>query len=105
MEFHFGDLRAFAEPAPIGTVEHPVAIYTRVFSELKPRTPIPAISIEFCAWANANSTIRLHEGRLEVRITDALEGAPSDIHEALARILFSKLYRKPVPAADNQLYR
>ena len=83
----------------------PSVIYARVFAELKPRTPLPEISVEFCAWANANSTIRLHEGRLEVRITDALERAPLSIHYSLAKILLSKLFRKPLPAAENQMYR
>ncbi len=105
METQLAELRESTELASGGTREQPSTIYARVFSEIKPRSPIPLISIEFCAWANANSTIRLHHDRLEVRITDALEGAPTEVHEALARILFSKLYRKPVPAADNQLYR
>lgn len=105
MKMQLGDLRAPAEQALSVPGEPPSAIYARVFSELKPRTPIPSISVEFRAWANANSTIRLHEDRLEVRITDALEGAPRVIHQALARILLSKLYRKPVPAAENLLYR
>ncbi|MEO8025729.1 MAG: M48 family peptidase [Bryobacteraceae bacterium] len=105
MEWHLGESDGGFLESPLHPAETPPMIYARVFGEMKPRTPLPGITVEFCAWANANSTIRLHEGRLEVRITDALNGAPAEIHEALARILLSKLYRKPVPAADNNLYR
>jgi hypothetical protein len=77
----------------------------RVFRQLKPRTPVPAIAVQFCAFANANSFIRLQDGRIEVRITDVLKDAPAPVLEALAIILISKLYRKPVPRAFTHRYR
>src|SRR5207253_8445590 len=80
-------------------------IYTRVFATLKPRTPRPQFHIEFRRFANANSSIRLESGRIEVKITDLLEGAPAPITEALAYILLSKLYRKPIPPIYNHRYR
>jgi hypothetical protein len=85
--------------------ETPEQIYARVFRELKPRTPLPAITVEFCAFANANSQIRLENSRLHVRITDILESAPAPILEALAMILLSKLYRRPVPRHFAHRYR
>lgn len=69
-------------------------IYERVFRSLKPRTPVPRITIRFRRYANANSRIRLEDGRLTVDISDLLEGAPAPIQEALAYILIAKLYRK-----------
>jgi len=80
-------------------------IYARVFRQLKPRTPVPPIEIRFCRFANANSFIRLEDGKLEVRVTDLLEGAPAPVVEALAFILISKLYRKPIPEIYNHRYR
>jgi hypothetical protein len=85
--------------------ETPEQIYARVFRELKPRTPAPELRVEFCRFANADSFIRLHEGRLEVRISDLLEGAPAPVFEALAFILLGKLYRKPVPRHYSYRYR
>ena len=41
--------------------ETPAEIYARVFRELKPRTKPPAIRVEFCPFANADSFIRLTE--------------------------------------------
>lgn len=69
-------------------------IYARVFRALKPRTPLPEITIRYRKYANANSRIRLEGGRLHVDISDLLEGAPAPIQEALASILLSKLFRK-----------
>ena len=85
--------------------ETPAEIYTRVLKELKPRTPVPQIQVEFRRYANANSSIHLEEGRLTVKIADILEGAPAPILEALAYILLGKLYRRPVPRAYSHRYR
>ncbi len=85
--------------------ETPEEIYARVFRELKPRTPAPELRVEFCRFANADSFIRLHNGRLEVRISDLLAGAPAPVTEALAHILLGKLYRKPIPRAYAYRYR
>jgi SprT-like family len=85
--------------------ETPEEIYARVFRELKPRTPAPEMRVEFCRFANADSFIRLENGRLEVRISDLLAGAPAPVTEALANILLRKLYRKPVPRAYAHRYR
>ena len=57
--------------------ETPEEIYARVFRQLKPRTAVPEIGVEFCRFANVDSFIRLEEGRLRVRISDLLAGAPA----------------------------
>jgi hypothetical protein len=81
------------------------SIYARVFRELRPRTPLPEIRVQFRRWASANAQIKLESGLLLVRIADTLAGAPETVHEALAEILLSKLFRKPVPAHANDRYR
>jgi hypothetical protein len=85
--------------------ETPEEIYARVFRELKPRTALPELRVEFCQFANADSFIRLEQDRLEVRISDLLAGAPAPVIEALAHILLGKLYRKPVARAYSHRYR
>lgn len=95
----------FAGPQSSLFFETPEEIYRRVFHELKPRTPIPAVEVEFCRFANADSFIRMQDGRIHVRITDLLEGAPAPVMEALAHILLHKLYRRPIPAIYNRRYR
>jgi len=80
-------------------------IYTRVFRELKPRTPMPRLTVEFCQFANPDSSIRLSEGELKVRISDMLESAPAPVAEALAYILLGKLYRRPAAAVYAHRYR
>ncbi len=76
-----------------------------MFRELKPRTAVPELRVEFCRFANADSFIRLEQGKLHVRISDLLEGAPAPVIEALAHILLGKLYRKPVPRMYSHRYR
>jgi hypothetical protein len=85
--------------------ETPEEIYTRVFRDLKPRTALPVIRVEFCRFANADSFIRLNQGGLEIRMTDLLAGAPAPVIEALAYILIGKLYRKAVPRLYAHRYR
>src|SRR5664279_5329008 len=85
--------------------ETPEETYARVFRELKPRTPIPELQVEFCRFANADSFIRLENGRLCVRISDLLAGAPAPVLEALAHILLGKLYRKPIAPIYVHRYR
>jgi SprT-like family len=80
-------------------------IYERVFRTLKPRTALPRIGIRFRKYANANSRIRLEGAELRVDISDLLEHAPAPIQEALAYILISKLYRKPVASSIVARYR
>src|ERR1700691_2562765 len=77
-------------------LESPKQIFARVFRELKPRTPLPMVSVEFCRFANPDSFIRLEAGAIHVRISDLLEGTPSSVLEALAHILLGKLLRRPI---------
>jgi len=85
--------------------ESAAEIYGRVFRELKPRTALPELRIEFCQFANPDSFIRLENGRLHVRMSDLLEGAPAPVLEALAHILLGKLYRKEVPRIYSHRYK
>ncbi len=80
-------------------------IYARVFRTLKPRTPLPHITVRFRKYANANSRITLAAGRLQIDISDLLESAPAPIQEALAVILISKLYRRSPETGVIARYR
>jgi hypothetical protein len=80
-------------------------IYQRVFRIVKPRTPVPSVNVAFRKYANANCRIKLHEGALNVEISDLLEHAPAPIQEALASILISKLFRKKPDKGSVAQYR
>jgi predicted metal-dependent hydrolase len=69
-------------------------IYERVFRSIRPRTPIPTITVQFRKYANANSRIRLSENGLSVDISDLLQDAPAPVQEALASILIAKLFKR-----------
>jgi hypothetical protein len=85
--------------------ESPRDIFLRVHREIRPRTPIPPLVVEYKKFANADSNVRLENGTITVKITDLLEGAPAPVTEALAHILLGKLYRKPAARQYEHRYR
>jgi ABC-type enterochelin transport system ATPase subunit len=54
-------------------------IFQETYRELRPRSVSPEMGIEFFAFANINNTIRLRNGKLLVRVSDLLEGAPENV--------------------------
>ena len=80
-------------------------IFQETYGELSPRSPTPEFTIEFFAFTNINHTIRLRQGKLLVRLSDLLEGAPEPVLRALAHILLAKMYRKPIAPAHATRYR
>ena len=80
-------------------------IFEQRHSELRPRSLFPELKVEFFRFANINNTIRLREGKLLVRISDLLEGAPEYVLAAVAHILLAKMYRKPVDREQTAKYR
>jgi hypothetical protein len=105
MQVESADVVVSQESPPEAASLTPQEIYARVFRQMRPRTPIPLISVRFCRYANASAKVKLEEGVLAVRIADTLAGAPDGVMEALAEILLSKLFRRPVPAHCNERYR
>lgn len=80
-------------------------ICAQVVAQLRPRSAVPPIEVEFCRFANPDSYARMADGRLHLRISDLLEGAPAPILEALLFVLLGKLLRKPVPGIYARRYR
>ena len=80
-------------------------VFRRVHREIKPRTAVPPLTVEYKAFANADSHVQLEHGRIEVKITDLLHEAPAHVTEALAHILLGKLYRKTVEPQYDHRYR
>ena len=66
---------------------------------------MPALEVKFRRFTSLNTTIRLRDGKLIVRLSDLLEHAPPNIHQAIAHILLAKLYRKPVAPVYADRYR
>ncbi len=80
-------------------------IFEQEYRELRPRAPLPTLDIRFRRFTSLNTTIRLREGALHVRLSDLLEAAPENVHHAIAHILLAKLYKKPISAAASDRYR
>jgi hypothetical protein len=82
-----------------------VSKFEEEYRALRPRAPMPALEVTFRRFTSLNTTIRLREGRLIVRLSDLLEHSPEPIHQAIAHILLAKLYRKPIEPALADRYR
>lgn len=85
--------------------ERLLQVFQEAYCELRPGTPFPEITVEFFAFANINNTIRLREGKLVVRLSDLLEGAPNAVLRAIAHILLAKMYRRPIQPQQTLRYR
>src|SRR5690349_16932130 len=85
--------------------ESPVEIFRRVHQEIRPRTPVPEIVLQYKRFANADSHITLESGVISVRVSDLLESAPAPVMEALANILIGKLYGKEISRHHAHRYR
>jgi hypothetical protein len=81
------------------------AIFAIAHRELRPRTPLPEISVEFFPFAGLNHTVRLHENRLKIRVSDIFADAPHEVYRSLALILLSRLYRKKIDSSFHRTYR
>lgn len=66
---------------------------------------MPELRVEFFRFVTVNNTIRLREGRILVRISDLLEGAPDPVLRAIAHILLAKMYRRPIDREHATRYR
>ena len=80
-------------------------IFQKAHLQLKPRTPLPDISVEFFPFAGFTHTARLRENRLLIRVSDLLMDAPENVLGSLALILLAKIYRRSVDETHHATYR
>lgn len=80
-------------------------LFHEVYREVRPRAEMPAFEIRFYAFNNLNNTIRLRQGKVLVRLSDLLEGAPVNVLHSILHILVAKLYRKEIDEAHAARYR
>jgi hypothetical protein len=78
-------------------------VFRQTYRKLRPRAPMPELTVEFYPYAGVNHTIRMREGRLLVRLSDLIEGAPESILDAIAHILLAKIYRAGGSRAQHAL--
>lgn len=81
------------------------AVFEHEYRELRPCASMPVFDVRFRRFTSLNTTIRLREGILHVRLSDLLETSPAPIHHAIAHILLAKLYRKPIVVVHADRYR
>ena len=79
--------------------------FADAFRQVTRRGEPPEIQVTFFPFAGLNHTIRIRRQRIYVRVSDLLREAPPQVHQALAHILISKLFRKRVSPEHQDLYR
>ena len=82
-----------------------VSIFQEEYRALRPRAPMPEMTVRFRRFTSLNTRIRLREGHIQASLSDLLEGAPESVIRAIAHILLAKLYKKPIDAAHNLRYK
>ena len=80
-------------------------VFQQTYRELLPEAPMTELRVEFYPYTGVNHTIRLRDGRLVVRLSDLIEGAPENVLRAIAHILLAKIYRKPIDSTHSARYR
>lgn len=80
-------------------------IFEDAYRELRADADLPELKVEFFAFTSIKNTIRMRQGKLLVRLSDLLEGAPATVLQAIAHILLAKMYRRPVDREAAARYR
>jgi predicted metal-dependent hydrolase len=84
---------------------NPLQIFEQAYRELLPDAALPDLKVEFFAFTSIKNTIRMRQGRLLVRLSDLLEGAPAPVLKAIAHILLAKMHRRPIEREAAARYR
>ena len=66
---------------------------------------LSAIEVKFYPYAGMHHTIRVRAGRVYVRISDLLHGAPPEVVRALAFLLVARLLSRKAPRDQERIYR
>lgn len=66
---------------------------------------LSAMEVKFYPYAGLHHTIRVRAGRVFVRISDLLQGAPPEVIRALAFLLVARLLSRKAPQDHERLYR
>jgi len=84
---------------------NPLQIFEQSYRDLRPDAALPGLKVEFFPFTSIKNTIRMREGKLLVRLSDLLEGAPAPVLKAIAHILLAKMYRRAIDREAAARYR
>jgi SprT-like family len=96
---------ALFEETRMVTLEQVQRIFIETAEELRLARSPQVLHVEFYPFVGINHTIRFRHGELFVRMSDLFQDAPPEIIRSLSIMLFSKLFRRRIPAAVNAAYR
>ena len=67
--------------------------------------PIPPFTIQLYPYSSLRHTMRVRDGKILVRLSDAIAGAPNSVLSTILAILLYKLFGKSIPHNYSQHYR
>lgn len=102
---HSPVLAFFGNSGNFGNFLNLANTFEHAYRDLLPDAALPECEVGFFPFANLNNTIRLRGGRVLVRLSDLLQGAPEPVLRAILHILIAKLYRKPIDRKQAARYR
>lgn len=93
-----------------GFRETPEEVFWRVYRQMRVKSrraglEVSTVRVQWRAYANAISTIRVKNGEMHVGFSEVLRDAPAEVVEALAEILLAKLFRRKPAAEYHARYR
>lgn len=85
---------------------HLLPLVERVHGQVRPgRSLQPTPRVTFYPYVDAKSIVREREGRLHLRLSDHLAGAPDAVLEGVVGILLARYFRLPDSRADASAVR
>jgi hypothetical protein len=79
--------------------------FSQAYREASGQRETPPFIVQFYPYSGLNNTIRIRKGKVHIRISDALTGAPDRILTSIIVILLHRLFRRPVPEREAAIYR
>lgn len=80
-------------------------IFLALLKPLYKSQPMPEFNLCFYPYVGINSTMRRVKNCLIVRISDILQAAPLNVHQALAAILVAKFFKRKVSPQHRQTFQ
>jgi hypothetical protein len=85
-------------------LQRETAIFNKAFRRWNPTSPLPTFQIHYYSYSAISHTLRVRGDIFKVRLSHLFECAPAAVIEAVANILFSRLYRHRTPSAFLNRY-
>ena len=89
---------------PLGPPPDLTAVFQRVLSRLRIKSPVESLGARFHPFAGLRSTVTVRNGAIKVRVSDLLAEASPLVLEALAEILLARIFHRHPSREARECY-